>query len=123
MTTNLGDVAKQHIRHIGKEWRLVTMVVVCNGSGGVTSVDADDPACTAADGGANGDLDITFPAFAKGQIFAHLFSPLNTVSYVHFSVFAPTAGTASVITGKNTTNTDPASADEIHIQIWGTVSQ
>lgn len=123
MTVYMGDVSKRVIRHVGKEQRVCTFQIVCNGSGGVTSVTADDPACTAADGGANGDLDITFPASPKGQIFVSIAkSAAATICYAYFSALDMTAGTASVITGKNITNTDPASGDILHIEVWGTVA-
>lgn len=122
MTVKLGDVAKKPARHIQKEQRVCRMSILCNGSGGVTSVTADDPVCAAVDGGANGDLDITFPAFPSGQVFGQVYSPANTVGYFHLSALDITAGTATIITGKNTTNTDPANLDRIYIQIYGTVA-
>jgi len=122
MTTYLGDVEKQTVRHVGKEQRICSFAITCNGTGGVTSVDADDPACTAADGGANGDLDITFPACPAGQAFLQLQSASLTVCYAYFSALDITAGTGSVITGKNITNTDPASGNVIHVEVWGRVT-
>ena len=122
MTTKLGDALYQKVRQVGKERRLCAFQIVTNGTGGVTSVTGDDPRCGAADGGANGDLDITFPACPEGVIFLQLKSAALTVCYAFLSAMATESGTATVITGKNATNTDPASGDIIYVEVWGTVS-
>lgn len=122
MTTKLGDALFKTVRQVGKERRICAFDITCNGTGGVTSVSGDDPRCGASDGGANGDLDITFPACPEGVAFVQLKSPLLTVAYSYFSALDVTQGTGTVITGKNITNTDPASGDVISIEVWGTVS-
>ncbi len=122
MTTKLGDVLYKTVRQVGKERRICAFDIVCNGTGGVTSVSGDDPRCGAADGGANGDLDITFPAAPEGVIFLQLKSAALTVCYSYLSAMAVGSGTATVITGKNITNTDPASGDVISVEVWGTVA-
>lgn len=121
MTVYLGDTERRRLRHLGKERRLCCFDIVCNGAGGVTSVTEDDPGCGAADGGANGDLDITFPACPGGIALLSLESAAGTVTYAYFSALALASGTGTVITGKAGVNTDPANGDIIHVEIWGTV--
>lgn len=87
-------------------------------AGAVGTLTADDPGVTVAKNAGTGVYDITFPKAIDAQISVKaLYSPAATVKTWWLVAYSASAGTAQIAIGNGGgTATNPASADEIHLE-------
>lgn len=80
----------------------------------------DDPQLTLTkNGGGNGWYDLTFPQGFEVDIIVSLYSPAKTVATSTITAYSSTAGTALFkVTNAAGTDTNPASSDEIRVQVY-----
>ena len=118
MATNAGETNNFQLNS-GKRSRVQLHAdIVIGGSGAVTSAGGDDPAITAANGGA-GIYTFTFPKAPTGRVLGvTLNSPAGTVKTAWVTAFSPTAGTGTINVGNGGgTLTNPATSDVIYLTL------